>query len=553
MRKFWFIIFLFAIHFCSTCFADGKIDSTRLVVESTADPRAKLSALNYLAELFWGVDPDQTIKYANEALALAQEQEESNQLSQAYLNLCQGYLYKDDYVKALDYGLKCLDIRQRTADKPALAFVLRTIGWLYYDMENSDLSLQYHKESLKLYEQLGDESRIGNALNGLGLVYMQKQSYQTALSNLEKALEIEESIGNTHRVSVVLSNMGACYQKLGSNQQAIDYLQRSLQLIEGSDDMDLFAESLNRMGNAFLDLKNYEQAEIFLDSAMNIIDRSVLADKPVLMMENLQSRSILYAAKQDFKKSLNAMQLFNDLRESILSEEKSYALMELRVDYEMERKEAEIQLLEQEKQLSNMRRNMLIGGLLGLLLFAVLLGGRLRSSYRKNKLILETKQALTDAELEKSKLIQARLKNELEFKNKELTTFGMHIAQKNELFNEFIEHLTSIEKTDIDKSSVESAIKSFKQRLDINHELEEFYSHTELVHQDFLFKLTEKFPELTDHDKKLSSQIRLNLSNKEIAALNNVSLKSVEVGRSRLRKKMDIESSVNFSEFLQNI
>ncbi|SMD37080.1 Tetratricopeptide repeat-containing protein [Reichenbachiella faecimaris] len=513
----------------------------------------KLMASNYLAQLYWGKDPNQTLMFGEKALEMAQKQQNNEQLSYAYLNLCQGYLYKDDYAEALDFGLKCLELRQQSDDLPALAFILRTIGWLYYDMENSDLSLKYHKESLKLYEQLEEIDRIGNALNGLGLVYMQKENYQTALSYLERALEIEESSKNDHRVSVVLSNMGACYQKLGSNQQAIDYLRRSLVLNQRFDDMDLFSESLNRMANAFLDLKNYEEAQILLDSASRIINSATLADKKVLMMENLQAQSILYAAQQNYKKSLDAIQEYTDLRESILSEEKSYALMELRVGYEKQRREAEIQLLEQEKQLSNIRRNMLIGGLVGLLLVVLLIVGRLRSSYRKNKLILETKQALTDAELEKSKLTQEQLKNELEFKNKELTTFGMHIAQKNELFNEFIQSLAQIEKADFDKSHVDAAVKSFKHRLDINQDLEEFYTHTELVHQDFLFKLSEKFPDLTDHDKKLSSQIRLNLSNKEIAALNNVSLKSVEVGRSRLRKKMDIDSTVNFSEFLQNI
>lgn len=551
MGKYLFSILLF-LQF-TYGFGQNEIDSTSQIIQNASSELEKLQATNYLAELYWGKDPNLTLEYGRSALQLAQQLENNQQLSYAYLNLCQGYLYKDDYAEALDYGLKCLELRQQSNDLHGLAFILRTIGWLYYDMENSDLSLKYHKESLTLYEQLNEVDRIGNALNGLGLVYMQKENYQTALSYLERALEIEETLQSDHRVSVVLSNMGACYQKLGSSRQAIDYLKRSLVLNEGLDDMDLFSESLNRMANAYLDLKEYDKAEQLLDSAAALISSQSLADKKVLLMENLQSFSILYAAQQHYKKSYDAMQQYNELRENILSEEKSYALMELRVSYEQQRREAEIQLLEQEKQLSNMKRNMLIGGLVGLLILVLLVVGRLRSSYRKNKLILETKQALTDAKLEKSKLTQERLKNELDFKNKELTTFGMHIAQKNELFNEFIESLSHIEKADFDKSHVDATIKSFKHRLDINQDLEEFYNHTELVHQDFLFKLSEKFPDLTDHDKKLSSQIRLNLSNKEIAALNNVSLKSVEVGRSRLRKKMDIDSSVNFSEFLQNI
>ena len=57
--------------------------------------------------------------------------------------------------------------------------------------------------------------------------------------------------------------------------------------------------------------------------------------------------------------------------------------------------------------------------------------------------------------------------------------------------------------------------------------------------KDFLKNLKQKHPELTSNDLRLCTYLRLNLSSKEIAPLLNISSRSVEVKRYRLRKKME--------------
>ncbi|RUA28671.1 MAG: hypothetical protein DSY76_04170, partial [Bacteroidetes bacterium] len=69
----------------------------------------------------------------------------------------------------------------------------------------------------------------------------------------------------------------------------------------------------------------------------------------------------------------------------------------------------------------------------------------------------------------------------------------------------------------------------------------------------FYSALREKYPNLTPNEVRLSALIRLDLSSKEIASILNISSKSVEMNRYRLRKKMQLSSSVNLSEFIRSI
>jgi AraC family chitin signaling transcriptional activator len=65
--------------------------------------------------------------------------------------------------------------------------------------------------------------------------------------------------------------------------------------------------------------------------------------------------------------------------------------------------------------------------------------------------------------------------------------------------------------------------------------------------------LREKYPQLTPKDHRLCAYLRMNLTSKEIAPLMNISVRSVEVARYRLRKKLELDSEVNLVEFMVEI
>ncbi|MDP3442036.1 MAG: hypothetical protein Q8T08_04170, partial [Ignavibacteria bacterium] len=186
-----------------------------------------------------------------------------------------------------------------------------------------------------------------------------------------------------------------------------------------------------------------------------------------------------------------------------------------------------------------------------LLLTAILLIFLQRSKIRNSKLIEEK----LELEQKQSLLEKQKLKEDLEFKNKELTTNVMYLLKKNELITGISERLI--------KSKLDFKVENQKIIQEIINELRstqdrdvwsEFETHFTQVHIDFYKRLNEKFPNLSSNEKKLCAFLRLNMSTKDISAITYQSVNSITVARSRLRTKLNISGEeVNLINFLMQL
>ncbi len=167
---------------------------------------------------------------------------------------------------------------------------------------------------------------------------------------------------------------------------------------------------------------------------------------------------------------------------------------------------------------------------------------------------------LHELELEKSEkeIVQLRnekLEAEIEFKNTELASTAMHLVQKGELLGNIKEEMSRIKKN----ANGHAAPDEFKKIMRIlseenkmDKDWEQFAQHFDHVHSDFLSNIKLKFPSLSPHELKLCAYLRMNLSSKEIAQLESISVRGVEIGRYRLRKKLKITTEMNLFDFLLN-
>jgi DNA-binding CsgD family transcriptional regulator len=73
------------------------------------------------------------------------------------------------------------------------------------------------------------------------------------------------------------------------------------------------------------------------------------------------------------------------------------------------------------------------------------------------------------------------------------------------------------------------------------------------VHDTFIRTLTTKHPELTAKEVQLASFLKLNLSSKEISQVLSLGVASIEVYRSKLRKKLGLEGSAALTTYLQSL
>ena len=142
-----------------------------------------------------------------------------------------------------------------------------------------------------------------------------------------------------------------------------------------------------------------------------------------------------------------------------------------------------------------------------------------------------------------------------EQRSEELSMMAMHLVGKNKLLQNI--HLGM-------KDVLEGATNASSSRLnDLLHQVEEdlrsgddwqrFEEMYQLVHHDFIKKLSEQYPKLSGTELKVCALMHINLSNKEIADLLCISSRTIESHRYRIRKKMGLSGDINLAGYLAGL
>ncbi|MCG8581221.1 MAG: LuxR C-terminal-related transcriptional regulator [Bacteroidales bacterium] len=166
-----------------------------------------------------------------------------------------------------------------------------------------------------------------------------------------------------------------------------------------------------------------------------------------------------------------------------------------------------------------------------------------------------TSEALR-AEKEVIKMRNDKLRSEMKFKENELAGLTVHIIQKNDLLSELQGQLNRIKKikthSEIERK-IDNLVKKIRKDIENENNWESFEKQFEQVHHTFLNRLMEQHNDLSDKEKKLCAYIKMGMASKEIASLMNISTRSVENNRYKLRQKLGLQSGDDLSEYIGNI
>lgn len=173
----------------------------------------------------------------------------------------------------------------------------------------------------------------------------------------------------------------------------------------------------------------------------------------------------------------------------------------------------------------------------------------------KNNAVYKSQQALIEADMNFLHLKEKQLQDQIEYKNKQITTHTLNIIQKNESLKELRNKLEDIVKHP-DKSSVVEVRKTLKiidESFRLDKDWEDFKLYFEQIYTGFYAKLKINYPELTNQELRHCALIRLNLTNAECASILGISPDSIKVSRTRLRKKLNMEHHQNLTDFIMGI
>jgi len=164
----------------------------------------------------------------------------------------------------------------------------------------------------------------------------------------------------------------------------------------------------------------------------------------------------------------------------------------------------------------------------------------------ENNLLLEIKELENEQQL--MKLRNEQLSQDVDNKNRELAVSTMSLNSKNELLAFIKEDLKKTSQND--SSNIKSVISTINKNITEEDSWNVFKEAFDNADKDFLKRIKQLHPVLTPNDLRLCAYLRLNLSSKEIAPLFNISVRSVEIKRYRLRKKMDLQHENGLVEYI---
>lgn len=144
-----------------------------------------------------------------------------------------------------------------------------------------------------------------------------------------------------------------------------------------------------------------------------------------------------------------------------------------------------------------------------------------------------------------------QLQQALIHKSEQLANSAMVLVKRDKLLNELKQQFKKLELSENQATFKNELVRKIER--DTKEDWELFQTNFTAVHQEFFERLAEKHPGLSHSERQLAAYIRMDLRSKEIAPLFNISIRSLENKRYRLRLSLGLDHGGNLKEYIQQI
>jgi tetratricopeptide (TPR) repeat protein len=480
--------------------------------------------------------------------AIEQFKKAGNQegVGRAYGEMASNYNYMKNSEKALEYLKKAIAILKKSGSERELSIVRQKLANLYYNNSNFAFARDIYEEILPVFAKEKGTNYYVTLLSYADCLLQLEENYKEAEEALKEAENAFKEMNQKEYMWIAVSNLAQVYVAMGKSQQAQEAFQRAY---DGMYQISSprFLETSVRYLDFLNSKKQYSKAQKVIDrvkASTNSTRMKMNADNEI---DFLKQAVFIYGQNGMVENSLQAFERLDFLKDSLNTALNHAKSLELQEAYQNDLQRERNLVLKKNNELlienNNKKDNILLLGFLSFILLLAI-GLVLYRTYR-NKLKLQ--QELV-ASLENSKKVleekntlegELRLERErvLENKEKELVQVSMEMSN---LQNKIIE---LIDTRDNPESSTALA-KELKNLLGQNNYWKYFKGKFIEVHPVFALQLAEMFPNLSENDVAFCCMLKLQLSEKEIAALMGISTDQVEVKKTTLRRKIGMGDDI---------
>jgi signal transduction histidine kinase len=271
-----------------------------------------------------------------------------------------GILYSQsgNYAKALEYMLSSLKLAEEVGDKAKLGSLNQNLGNVYNDMEDYDKAIDYYKNAITITESIIPKVVVPPSLyNNIGSVLIHQKKYKEALDYLDTGSRISQQTNNRRSLAGAYTNLSDAWHNLGDNEKSYDYGTRALEISRSQSDKRTMANAMINVGTALseasdnvlqarhIDPKDrYPMSVALLDSALRLA--ATLGD-PVTKEEAYKYLGEISQREKDYPLALSSMHAYEQLHDTIINNENEKSIIRKFIQYDFDKKAAEIQLRQQ--------------------------------------------------------------------------------------------------------------------------------------------------------------------------------------------------------------
>ncbi len=511
-------------------------------IEKATTDSARIGYKIKLVEQMRRFDVDTSRVILNEVFAFLKEQDKNEyyQKSEAqalnYLGILDSKQSNPE--NALTNYLKALGISEIIQDSVTIGLTLHNLGMFYRRQKDFKKSKQYFKSAITIKNKLADVEELALSHHMLAVTYYLNKQNDSSLIHISKvkALPCSKS-----RIAKANGGLAAIYYSNKEFDKAIAIYKENVGISKSIKDQSELSVSYLNVAVLYNALKEYDNALPYLDSAIAVAKE--LKNKE-LLLKQYYSRSNLNETRKDYQQALQDYKIYKAYNDSVNDTEKAKRITALELNYKFE-KEKQADQLRLESETAKKRLYLI------LLAIALVLGGIIFWLTRKNA---KHRIALSKNKLEQEQLEKVKAELALITQEKELKKVVVDSSIRQEVLNKTLGDIREIIRLENEKErvkalhSLSASLLSEKATKKITTDLQSYLNKVSL---DFKVILDKHFPQLKEKEKELLSLMTLGLNSTEISKLQSTTVSAIKSSRSRIRKKIGVDSKEDIIEFIK--
>lgn len=310
------IVSIIFIYNCFFGFAQNK-DLTDSLLKELQKSKKDIEKVKIYNELSWNYinfNFDLSIKYAQEALDLAQKINNNEGIALAYTHIAYASCRKGDFNEALININKGIGIYEILGKSQEVAKSLLTVSQIYFARSKFDEALEYSKKALQMKQDIGDSTSMELNYLTIGVIYEKQGNYSLAFENYLKSVDYCLKNKNKNTLASNYNNIAVIYRKQNKNELALEYYEKAVGIYKKTNNKLGKAQTINNIAVVYEAEGMFETALKYYSSALDIFFEIGYKQGQITSLTNIAGIELNLGNFEDVPNKLsNAQKIAEDI------------------------------------------------------------------------------------------------------------------------------------------------------------------------------------------------------------------------------------------------